>query len=69
MSDETKRAEPTARPVRSNAAPAGDPVAPRTSTITFEPDNRDSVEAAIRILKQARADIDAAERARAEQSK
>lgn len=65
MSDE-KKSEPTARPVRSNA-PAGDPVAPRTSTITFEPDNRDSVEAAMRILKQARADIDAADRAKAEQ--
>lgn len=63
MSDETKK--PETRPMQRSAKAESD--APRTSTITFEPDNRDSVEAAMRVLKQARADIDASERAKAEQ--
>lgn len=63
MSDETKKPEPTARPMRSAIAQA-ESAAPRTSTITFEPDDLASVEAAMRVLKQARADILASERAK-----
>jgi hypothetical protein len=62
MSDE-KKPEATTRPMRHNLKPEHEG-APRTSTLTFEPENRDSVEAAMRILKQARADIEAAERAK-----
>jgi hypothetical protein len=61
MTEETRKLEPTARQA-ARATPA-EIAAPRTSTITFEPDNLASVEAAMRVLKQARADIAAAERA------
>jgi hypothetical protein len=59
MTEETKK--PESRPMQRSAVAAA--AAPRTSTLTFEPDNLASVEAAMRVLKQARADIAAAERA------
>lgn len=64
--DDKKAVEqPSAQPMRRNLRPET-PDGPRVSTITVEPDNIDSVNAAMRILKQMRADIDAAARAKAE---
>ena len=65
MSEDKKAAEQpaTAQPMRRNLKPET-PGAPRVSTITVEPDNIESVNAAMRILKQMRADIEAATRAK-----